>query len=413
VKITGIRTQPGTFGPRYAADVVWEDSARPPVEIWWDLDDDLARDALPDPNAFLAAAFVPALRHGERRIAIPGALCPVLGAGLRAVGGTIRSWQGSSAPGPRVEPAGGWQAARPAAAPAAAAYLTGGVDSIHLLHANRADFPADHPARFSCALWVRGLDFPGAEESTWAVSQYARLDATLREIAGDLGVPLARITTNLRRLDPDLSFFAHEYLGATLLAGAHLLTRRFTTVALASSWPAERLVPWGTHPLLDVNYGSAALEVRHEALGLQRIEKIARLRERPRALERLISCSIAPAAEAINCGRCTKCVRTLVEMEAVGLLEHARSFPPLRVTPHTIRPLEFDHGTEFFWAQLVSPLRALGREDVASAIERKIEATIRHRRRVEGLDWTGAIRRFDRNVLGGRIKRLYRRFTGA
>ncbi|HET9470920.1 MAG TPA: hypothetical protein VFO24_07420, partial [Usitatibacter sp.] len=316
MKIVGIRTQAGTFGSRFAAEVVWEDSDRPSVEIWWDLDEALARDAFPDPNAFLAAAFGPALRHGERRIAIEGALCPVLGAGLRAVGGTIRSWDRSRAPLPRIEPDGGWRAAHRAANPAAAAYLTGGVDSIHLLSANRRDFPADHPARFSCALWIRGLDYPGAEESPWAVSQYARLDAPLREIADDLGVPLARITTNLRRLDPDLAFFAHRYLGAALLAGAHLLTRRFTTVALASSWPAEHLVPWGTHPLLDVNFGSAALEVRHEALGLRRLDKLKALRECPRALDRLISCSDAPAGAAINCGRCTKCVRTLVEMEA-------------------------------------------------------------------------------------------------
>jgi len=86
MRIGGIRTGPGTFGTRFAATVVWEDSHRPPVEIWWDLDEDLAADAFPDPNAFVAAAFVPALRHGERRIAVEGAVCPLLAAGLEAVG---------------------------------------------------------------------------------------------------------------------------------------------------------------------------------------------------------------------------------------------------------------------------------------------------------------------------------------
>ena len=68
--------------------------------------------------------------------------------------------------------------------------------------------------------------------------------------------------------------------------------------------------------------------------------------------------------------------------------------------------------TDYFWGRLAGPLRAAGREEVAAAIERKIRETIRHRRRVEGLDWTGAIRRFDRNVLGGRIKKTYRKVFG-
>jgi hypothetical protein len=79
------------------------------------------------------------------------------------------------------------------------------------------------------------------------------------------------------------------------------------------------------------------------------------------------------------------------------------------VTPETIGSLEFDHGTEYFWGLLVGPLRARGREEIASAIERKIRATVGHRRRVEGHDWTGPIRRFDRDFLGGRLKTVYRR----
>jgi hypothetical protein len=73
-----------------------------------------------------------------------------------------------------------------------------------------------------------------------------------------------------------------------------------------------------------------------------------------------------------------------------------------------IEALELDNGTEYFWGLLVAPLRALGRERLASAIERKIRATVRRRRRIEGRDWTSGIRRFDRRFLGGRLKSLRR-----
>jgi hypothetical protein len=411
VKIDEIRRETGAFGVRVAGTVRWEDCDRRPAEIWWDVDGDLASDARPDANAFVVAALAPALRHGERRIAVAGAVCPLLGDGLRAIAIELRSWYPSKAPIPVLEPRDGWVAPVPRGERGAAGYLTGGVDSLHLFHANREDFPPDHPHRLSHALWIRGLDYPGQEESAWARSQYARLEALLSEIADDAGVALVRITTNVRQLEPDLAFFAHWYLGAALLSAAHLLTRRFTTVALGSSWPAEHLVPWGTHPLLDTLYGSASLEVRHEALGISRIERLGSLRGRAQSLARLITCSDAPAGESINCGRCAKCVRTLLEMEASGVLEHARSFPPHRVTATTIAALELDNGTEYFWEKLVAPLRALGREDVAAAIERKIRATVRHRRRVKWLDRTGKIRRFDREVLGGSIKRIYRRFA--
>ena len=412
MKISGIRTGPGSFGTRFAATVFWEDSARPPVEIWWDVGEELEVDARPEPNAFLTAAFVPALRHGERRIAIEGAVCPLLGRGLQGIGQLLRSWWPGRGAAPVVEPEGGWKAAVPRSRPAAAGYLTGGVDSLHLLLSNLEEFPADHPERFTHALWIRGLDYPAAEESAWARSQYARLEPVLSDLAAIAGVRLAPVTTNLRRLEPDLSFFAYEFLGAALLSGAHLLTRSFSTVALASSFPAENLPRWGTHPLLDRRLGSGALFVRHAELGIGRIEKLARLRGRSDVLARLISCSDAPAGESFNCGRCTKCVRTRLEMEASGTLADARSFPADEVTAATIAPLEIDGPTDYFWGRIVAPLRAAGREEVAAAIERKIRATIRHRRRVEGLDWTGVIRRFDRNVLGGRIKKTYRRMLG-
>lgn len=411
MRISGLRREEGSFGLRLAATVAWESAARPPIDVWWDIDGELSSAAEPDPNAFLAAAYLPAVRHREARIAVEGAVCPLLSAGLHGIGGVLRSWHPSPAPVPVVEPEEGWVAPVPRPGGGAAGFLTGGVDSLHLFHSNREDFPADHPLRLSHALWIRGLDYPGEEESSAARSAYARLDQVMSEIADDAGVALVRITTNVRAIEPDLSFFASWHLGGALLSAAHLLARRFSTVALGSSWPAEHLVPWGTHPLLDVRYGSAALSVRHEALGISRIDKLARLRGRTRSLERLVTCSDAPAAGSINCGRCAKCLRTLLEMEATGNLAHARSFPPGRVTAAAVDGLEIDNGSEYFWAPLVAPLRALGRGEVASAIERKVRTTARRRRRVEGRDWTAVIRRFDRDVLGGSLKKLYRRFS--
>ena len=61
---------------RVSAMVKWEDSGRPPLEIFFETTTEFARDLACDLNAILVAFLPPAPRHGERRIAIEADIYP-------------------------------------------------------------------------------------------------------------------------------------------------------------------------------------------------------------------------------------------------------------------------------------------------------------------------------------------------
>ena len=73
---------------------------------------------------------------------------------------------------------------------------------------------------------------------------------------------------------------------------------------------------------------------------------------------------------AHNCGRCEKCVRTLLTLELLGVREKAASFPPVRFSLDAVRGLRLGSmGAEQVMAELAPHARRLGRADVAAAIE--------------------------------------------
>ena len=62
------KTSDGTA--RVQATVTWEDCDRPEREIFIETDAAYSSDLSCNPNAFMLAAIIPAMRHGERRILV-------------------------------------------------------------------------------------------------------------------------------------------------------------------------------------------------------------------------------------------------------------------------------------------------------------------------------------------------------
>ena len=140
-----------------AATIVWEDADRPPFEMRFarlGSSEPLADDLHP----FLLGAIVPAWRRGERRVRVEGSVCPRLRDGLRAATGLLSQWFAPDREAPVLEAAGGFHPYR-RRSDRAALFLTAGVDSMHLLHRNRADLPPDHPGSFRDAIYAMRLAF--------------------------------------------------------------------------------------------------------------------------------------------------------------------------------------------------------------------------------------------------------------
>jgi colanic acid/amylovoran biosynthesis protein len=108
--------------------------------------------------------------------------------------------------------------------------------------------------------------------------------------------------------------------------------------------------------MLDPMFSTAEVEVQHDTLGT-RPAKVAWLAgERPDLLPYLKVCFSEDRAD--NCGRCSKCLLTMLSLEATGLRDKATTFPP-----------EVDRE-----ALAVVPIRGLQPEEEFAEVERALRA---------------------------------------
>lgn len=186
--------------------------------------------------------------------------------------------------------------------------FSGGVDATFTLHRHaRAQGP--HRLDLAEALMVQGFDIPLAEAEMFATAV-----ARGSQVAQDAGIPVRRLRTNLRSISQSWEDAFALCVASTLLTFAE--RRRFGL--LGSSGPYDGLVlPWGSTPVQDWMASSGHMEIRHDGAGYSRSEKVAALAEWPQARDNLRVCWEG-ADRGRNCGRCEKCIRTILNFRAVG-----------------------------------------------------------------------------------------------
>lgn len=422
---------------RAAATITWEDCEQPRREIYFETDARFAADLHCNPNAFLLAAFAPAMRHGERRVLVEGTVCPQLRNGLITAMHLLQRWYGEARHQPvRLEATEGFHAPLPASPARMASFMSGGVDSLTTLRANRLDFPLDHPGSIQHLFFVHGFDLGGYEAHDRNLESFTRALARFLPLCEEAEATLIPVYTNLRFLEGAEAspynnlLFSMESHGAALAAVAHVFARCSTSALIPSTDSVEGLSPRGSHPLLDPNYSSAGLRIRHEGLGLTRLQKVGLIANWESALLALRTCldPLRPA-EFINCGRCEKCLRTMLELLLFDKLNHCQTYSFDNVTPQHIESLQvsFDgkNGSALrllttsnvpFWREILSPLRRKERHDLVAAIEAKLaeherfQATWRaeNEQRKAGRGRMAALKRIDSKYLGGILLKMKR-----
>ena len=86
-------------------------------------------------------------------------------------------------------------------------------------------------------------------------------------------------------------------------AAVHAFAPRINLAWLASSYDIPHLHPCGSHPLLDPEYGSSDLQIRHRDVGLSRMEKLKIVAGWEVAFQNFRVC-LANVPDKLNCGRC-------------------------------------------------------------------------------------------------------------
>jgi len=163
-----------------------------------------------------------------------------------------------------------------------------------------------------------------------------------------------------------------KFFGSVLAAVAHAFDSRINLAYIGSSYDLPNLAPCGSHPLLDPEYSSYDLKIRHRDVEMSRIDKIRSIADWDVALDNLRVC-LANVKERLNCGKCEKCVRTMLGLEAVGVLDKISSFEAKQVSPDLLDNFSITiRHREHFYRELIAPLKKCDRGDLVEVIERKL-----------------------------------------
>ena len=366
---------------RLSATVIWEDQDFPDQELIFEIGsqhelgsglDSLAASEGPCPDAFLSGCFPLAAVHGEARVRIEGRPCPMLVEGLRTAHGWWSSWGGMPAPAPTIEIAANGRAASGAAGlRRAAAFLSGGVDGLHVLMRNRRLYRPNDPAYIRNALFIHGFDI-GKRARNPENERYRAALRRLAPVAAETGINVIPCRTNLRHLPSKPDFWTYRHNGAALAAVGHAALRGPAFLFIGASHHLADPVPMGSHPAVDHLLSSQRLQIIHDGSRFTRLEKVRELAGWPTGLAALRVCPESQGEEA-NCGRCEKCLRTRLELLAVGIEETTAfgpSLTPIRLWEEAV-PAPSGHRA-IMYEHLLPALRARGLNALCGALEARI-----------------------------------------
>lgn len=412
MKIENLRSERKGNRARVAARVGWEDCDRPTQEVYFETEEEFAHGLSCNPNAFLSGCMVPALHHGEERISIDAEICPELRDGLITAMNWIRLWYyGAERRLVRIEAKTQSSLPTSRTPERAGFFFSGGIDSLATLRANRLNFPLGHPGSFKDALIIYGQNI----ESDNRPETFEQAVTALSDVAKDAGITLIPVYTNIRYLDEDRAFFS-RFHGSILASAAHAFARRLTVVSISASDHISALLllnrqhikPHGSHPLLDPNYSSSDLRIRHDGITLSRLDKTKLVADWDVALQNIKVCQ--PNWPGKNCGRCEKCVRTMLALLAVGALDKTNAFTLDDISEDQVSKIRTkkpttrnDYTVEDDYLELIAPLAERGRHDLVRAIEHLIA-----RSRYRETHLQAMIKRFDRRYLNSSLARFKR-----
>jgi hypothetical protein len=192
----------------------------------------------------------------------------------------------------------------------AVAAFSGGVDSLFSMHRHKRQPRERTTVDLTAAVMVHGFDIPLCQPTI-----FDRVICRSRAILNDLGVEVIPVATNFK----DLKLAWEDVCGAAIASCLTLFRGRYRFGILASSEPYHYLVlPWGSNPLTDPFLSSDSFQIKHDGAGFTRTQKAHAISSWPEAMNSLRVCWQGDQLDR-NCGRCEKCIRTILNFRASGV----------------------------------------------------------------------------------------------
>jgi hypothetical protein len=368
MRISNLRLIQSGKRVRATATVTWEDCDQPTREVFIETEEEFGRDISCNPHAFLVGCIIPAMHFGEKRILLNAEICPSLREGLQTVMSLMKEWSHGEYKPLNIEAKIHSVSAHLNKQRRAGLFLSGGIDSLAALRANKQNYPEEHPGSIKDCLLVHGFDIGGVIERGMKYHVFDRARAALSAVAKDSNVTLIPVYTNIRHLCDERDLWLDKFFGAVLASVGHTFASRLHLAYIASSYDIPNLVPCGSHPLLDPEYSSFDLRIKLLGLYLSRLEKLRLVAAWDVAFQNFRVC-LANVADRLNCGKCEKCVRTMTELIAIGALDKTHAFVENDVSPELFSGFKITiRHRATFYEEMLPLLKERGRDDLVRTI---------------------------------------------
>jgi len=353
-RIADLRLEPGelSFEARLAGVE--------PQRMWFRSETEVT----PSADAALAACLLPAMRQGGS-LEIDEPISPRLLKNQREYQAIQRVWSYDWAYG--EAPLEEVEVAAPSQSPApqpptgrVGAFFSGGVDSFATILSN---------PDVTDLVFIRGVDILPRLAHQEGLAD--RVETRLHEAAAELGKPLHVIETNIRDLSDPLVRW-ECYFSAPLLAVAHFFAPLFDRVLITGDADHETQPLMGTALLVDHLWSSEKLEIEDFGGRLSRHQRVGMVAEHPVVRGTLRTCWENPEG-AYNCGRCRKCLQTMLSLELHGARQGVETFPP-ELDLDLLEGFELNQTISLvIWEDLLAAIREAGRSDLEPAVAAFVE----------------------------------------
>jgi len=273
---------------------------------------------------------------------------------------------------------------------ASALFFSCGLDSFHAL--TKLTEPYREENNLTHLTLVHGFDI-GLEDT----SLFGRTCAAAKDVASNYGKELVVVTTGIREITD--RFVGWDFsCGAGMASVGLCFGSFFRKIYFASEIGPNENMPLSVHPDLDPLWSTETTTFIHYCPGISRIEKAKILANNPMAQKHLRVCW-ENRGGAYNCGRCSKCVRTMIALYLAGALSNFKF--PTKLTPKLVYDMNYDpHPIVISHTEhLLHELRLRGDDQLADALSHSIRKPPVRERRIDALK--------------SQIQFLYRRTVGS
>lgn len=189
--------------------------------------------------------------------------------------------------------------------------FSGGADACYTVQRHVLKRAGRRTVQIRAGMLLQGFDIPLNDPS------FERAGQRAQAILASVQIPLILASTNWRTLQRAYQLNWEDSFGSAIVACLSLLASDFRYGLLASGDCYYRVRPHGSTPLTDPLLGSDAFIVRTDGGAASRVDKIRAIASWPEATEHLRVCWEGEDRGG-NCGRCEKCLRTILNFRAVG-----------------------------------------------------------------------------------------------